>query len=272
MILVDSIKQNSRGAGKGFSWAVSIQTPAVVGNINAKDYGIIASAEVIDLIRTRWGTGRRVDGEHAPYSRFQKARRRVEAYVIDNMGMTHSQYHAWLTDFVAELAAADLTKQKQKRENRYYRMFRVKEENFNKYKSNIQKNYRMTAPEGEIGKKPGKIQYYPDEARPALAGSLGMVFNLRGKLKPGRKANMNGKSVEIKSYIDLRLPKSRQYPARWKGGLTSGKVDGVAETFRYMPQSQEYMRNAIKWQQIGQRATNVFIMLRLAYKIVRVLA
>ena len=272
MILVDSIKQNSRGAGKGFSWAIAIQTPALVGNINARDYGIIASAEIIDLIRTRWGTGRSVDGQSAPYSRFQHARRRVERRILENMSVTWGEHHAWLTDFVSELAAADDTPYRQKRENKYYRMFRIKEENFNKYKSKIQKNYRMTAPEGEIGKKPGKIQYYPDENRPALAGSLGMVWNLRGKLKPGRTAQINGKSVEIKSHIDLRLPKSRQRPARWKGGLTSGGVDGITETFRHMPQSQEYMRNAIKWQQIGQRATNVFVMLRMAYALIRVLA
>jgi len=272
MILVDSIKQNSRGAGKGFSWAVAIQTPAVVGNINSRDYGIIASAEVIDLIRTRWGTGRRVDGQDAPYSRFQHARRMVERRILENMEVTWGEHHSWLTDFVAELAAADNTRYRQKRENRYYRMFRVKEENFSKYKSKIQKNYRMTAPEGEIGKKPGKMQYYPNENHPALAGSQGMIWNLRGKLRRGRSAQINGKQVEIKSHIDLRLPKSRQLPARWKGGLTYGCVAGITETFRHMPQSQEYMRNAIKWQQIGKRATNIFIMLRMAYTITRVLA
>jgi len=268
MDLVSSIQKSSRGKGKGVAWTVQLNLPAVVGNIDAKLYATIMASEIVDTIRAHWGRGMSLTGERQTLRAGQILLREMEAYIIRE-NPSYFEYQRKING--AALGNGTMGFDSDSREFR--RTFRPKIINFERWKNNIKKSYQLrVTPDGEIGKKTAKAQYIPDPGRPALFGSGLMVDALRGKFRNARGASVNGHGIRIEQHVELRLPKSRQHTAEWAGGLNSFSVGKMTETFRYMPETKAAMENAVRWQQIGQVATNAFAMLRVARLAWRILA
>lgn len=273
MELVKSIKRNSRGSGKGFAWAIEIETPAVYGSIDAKQFGVIATAETIASIRMNWIKGDRVDGHPAEGGDFVEIgrRRTIEKFVIEK-NPDFDSYHEFITKYIEKEIVNKRERVQESRRRKYWIRYRPAWFMFEDFKRRIFKNYRMTVPSGEIGKKSVKSQYKPEPGRPDLYGSGGMVDTLRGKMRTARRAVINGKPVTINQHVDLRVPKNRQETAGWKGGLTQPDTDRLTRSFAHMPQTRAVLENSIRWQNLQRRATNVFAVLRLTYQVARLLS
>lgn len=272
MELVKSIKRNSRGSGKGFTWIVEVETPAVWGDIDAKKYGVVATSEVINSIRMNWIRGDRVDGHPADFQGAEQRRRReIEQFVIET-NPDFDTYHEFVTKKIESEVIDKSMKRQERKRQKYWQKYRPNWYAFADFKRRIFKNYRMSIPSGEVGKKSVRAQYSPTPARPALYGSGGMVDTLRGKMKPGRKAEINGKMVTINQGIELRVPKNRQKTAGWIGGLTQPSMDRLTSSFRHMPETRAALEQSIRWQNLQQTATNVFAIMRLTYLVARTLS
>jgi hypothetical protein len=265
MILVSSIKQSSRGKGKGFGWTVELNTPGVYGNIDSQTYAAIAVTEIIDAIRASWAAGRRVDGRPGAIKPDTRLRRRIQKFVLlDDPDFDH--YHQYVVDWIYLKMGW-----KGKTNTRARKMMQVSRDRYDKWKQDQFDRHMMRVPAGEIGK--GKVwrRYVPNPDGPAIDSSGLMKDGLRGKLRNARTATINKKPVVIRQHVELRVPKSRQRTAAWAGGLTQGNTDGITRTFAHMPLTGAFMRDAIRWQNLEARATNFFTILRLLRLAARVL-
>ena len=267
MELIKSIKQSSRGKGKGFAWTLEINTPALVGVVDAHDIGAVAASEVITLIRERWRNGQRVDGSSKPVKTDTRLLRRAQKYVMEN-NPSHEDYMKYITTEVDPYEGWRARLANTKRRRYLY----IRAVNFNRWKLRVFENHVMRVPGGELGKKSHLAAYIPIENNPAINASGMMVDAIRGKMRKARSAKMNGKDISINEHIEIRLPLSRQRAGAWVGGLTQSKVDAATTTFRHMPETKAVMDNAVAWQQPGQTAVNALFVLRLTYRILRLMA
>ena len=266
MELVSSIKQSSRGKGKGFAWQVELRTPGVYGNIDSQIYGAIAVSEIIDTIRRNWRSGRRVDGRAGPMRSETRLLRKAQKFVIQQ-DPEYSDYMRYITTQVDRYVGwkARLAN------NRRRRLLYIREAKFDEWKNDVYKRHLMDVPSGEIGKKRTTRRYMPDPDGPAIDASGLMVDGVRGKLRNARTARIGGRSVVIRQHVELRVPKSRQRAAAWVGGLTQGDTDGITRTFAHMPLTGAFVRDAVRWQNLEKRATNFFAILRLLRLAARVM-
>lgn len=268
MELIKSIKQSSRGKGKGFAWTIEVNTPALIGNIDAHDIGAVAASEVIELIRDRWKNGRRVDGTEAVYhEQTQRLRRQAEKYILEN-NPRHEGYQQYVKDWIApQLGWKVLVV------GRTRRKLMISKKNFNKWKHHIFKGYTARVPAGELGKKATKRNYVPDPtAHGALFGSGLMIDNLRGKMRTARKGKIGDKTFSINEHVEIRLPVNRQRAGAWVGGLTQSGIDNTTRTLQHMPETKATLDNAVAWQQPGQTAANALFVLRLTYRVLKLMS
>ena len=266
MELVSSIKQSSRGKGKGFAWTVQLETPVVYGSIDSRIYAAIAVSEIIDVIRNNWRAGRRVDGRPAPMRQETRLLRKAQKFVIQQ-DPEYSDYMRYITTQVDRYVGwkARLAN------NRRRRLLYIREANFDQWKNDVYKRHLMDVPSGEVGKKRVTNRYTPDENGGPINSSGLMVDGIRGKLRNARTATIGGKRVPIRQHVELRVPRSRQRTAAWVGGLTQGDTDGITRTFAHMPMTKSFMENTIRWQNLEKKATNFFVILRLLRLAARVM-
>lgn len=268
MELIKSIKQSSRGKGKGFAWTLEVNTPALVGNIDAHDIGAVAASEVIELIRTRWKDGKRVNGQAAVFhSEDQMLRRQAERYILrDNPSW--DDYRVYVNDYIAPKVGWKAMVAGRKR-----RKLMISSLRFESWKRHIFDAHIARIPAGELGKKSTRRMYEPDLSnRNALKSSGMMIDTVRGKMRKARAAKIGGKEISINEHIEIRVPKERQRTAAWVGGLTQSGIDNTARTLKDMPETKQVLDNAVAWQQPGQTATNVLFVLRLTYRVLKLLS
>ena len=261
--IVSGIKQSSRGKGKGVAWQVELDLPALAGTLDAKIFAASASSEIVDRIRERWSRGYSLRDAGGSLSQEGKAIRRAMREILIGSG-DYDEYQKKIRLLEESMAGTSGA--------RWLRLVQVRKERWAKYKRIVMKRYQARVPDGEIGKKSVKRQYVPNEDdRPIMASGL-MHDTLRGKYRRGRSwVAPSGRRMQANSHVELRIPKNRQYAAKWVGGLTGADVDAVTQTFAHMPQTKALARNCVKWKRAGDSVATAWQTLRLVYKITRLL-
>jgi hypothetical protein len=261
--LVSSIRQSSRGKGKGITWQVELNLPGVNGMADAYTYAFCATREIVDTIRRRWSRGARVDGSPAVYNHDTTLRRAAERYVL----VARPNWKKYQQYIRTEVDPVAVTQGKHKKRalnrkageqgpvmpwyaqlaGRQRRILRVSKAKWSSYVRNIRRKYTARAGDfggaGDIKSDRTSRRRYPHDTKVALNASGILVDSLHGKPRRGRQwTAADGRKMSVGAHVHLRVAKSRQRTAAWVGGLTQYRVDRVPS-----PQTQDIAERSIWW-------------------------